>query len=349
MPIERIIIRSRLLHRSVLAGIALTGVAVIAPVLPGQAAKPAQLAQLKLGATFDKCMASMRARNYPEALAQFQSATQAKPADSRPWMMLGMVQNRLGSFPAALAALDKSAGLGMTAPRLDFDIGWAALNAGAPQRALDHLTAYEKAKPGEAKTSEFLGRAYFGLGKLDEAEKSLREALQRDPGLLPSVKLYLSRIAAARGESSTAVTQLFDILRAAPNSPISQSVRKNVLRPLANERLNRRRQAEKPWNALVSTSVGHNDNVTAYSSDLALPSESSNRVSGFLSVEGAAQYVHRITGREPLPTTDPSEARPINPRDREQARAINDEMNTIVRGFFSDSGGELSRDEVLRY
>lgn len=297
MPIERITIRSRLLHRSVLAGIALTGAAVLAPVLPGQAAQPAQpaqLAQLKLGAAFDKGMASMRARNYPEALAQFQSATQAKPADSRPWMMLGMVQNRLGNFAAGLAALDKSAALGMTAPRLHFETGWAALNAGAPQRAVDHLTAYEKAKPGEAKTSEFLGRAYFGLGKLDEAEKSLREALQRDPDLLPSVKLYLSRIAAARGDSSTAVTELFDILRAAPNSPISQSVRKNVLRPLAIERLNRRRQAEKPWNALVSTSVGHNDNVTAYSSDLALPSEISNRGSGFLSVEGAAQYVHRI-------------------------------------------------------
>jgi hypothetical protein len=56
-----------------------------------------------------------------------------------------------------------------------------------------------------------------------------------------------------------------------------------------------------------------------------------------------------ITGRQPLPATDPSQVRPINPQDREQALGINDEMTDIVRDFFDDSGGELVQDEVLRY
>ena len=288
LPIERETIRSRSLHLSVLAGVALAGAIAIIPIRAGQAAEPAQLAQLKLGAAFDKGMASMRERNYPDALAQFQSATQAKPHDSRPWMMLGMAYNRLGNFAAALAALDKSAALGMTTPRLDFETGWAALNAGAPQRAVDHLTAYEKVKPGGAKTSEFRGRAYFGLGKLDEAEKFLREALRRDPGVEPTVQLYLSRIALNRGENKKAVSGLLDTLRAFPDSPVSQSLRNNVLVPLAQKRLNRRRQDAKPWSAYVSSTVGHNDNVIGYSSALSLPAEISRIDSTFLTVEAGA-------------------------------------------------------------
>jgi Flp pilus assembly protein TadD len=270
--------------------------------IPAGAAQAAQLAQAPGGKSFVAGMAAMRGRKYADALGHFQRSTQSTPRDSRPWMMQGMALNRLGRFTEALAALDKSAALGMTAPRLDFETGWAAIYTGSPQRAVDRLKAYEKSKPGGAKTSEFLGRAYLALGKLDDADKSLREALRRDPGLLPTVKLYLSQIAEARGDTSKAVAEIFDILKQSPESPISQSIRNNVLRPLAVERLNRKRQDKnrnanldaKPWTALVSTSVGYNNNVTAYSSDLALPAEISNRGSGFLSVEGAAQYVHRI-------------------------------------------------------
>lgn len=273
---------------------ALAGAALFVPGQSVQAAAPQQVAQLSLGEAFNKGMASMRARNYRDALGQFQTAAKSKPNDSRPWMMLGMALNRLGDFRGALVALDKSASLGMTALRLDFETGWAALNTGLFQRAAVLLTAYEKAKPGGAKTSEFLGRAYFRLGKMAEAEKYLNEALRRDPGLGPTVQLYLTRITLARGEDRKAVSGLLGILGDFPNSPVSQSVRNNVLAPIAARRLNRKRQAAKPWSAYASSSVGHNDNVIGYSSELSLPAEISRRDATFLTLEGGAQYVHRI-------------------------------------------------------
>lgn len=284
----------RYVRFSIFIAFALAGAAMIAPGQSAVAAAPAQVAQVSLGDAFNKGMASMRARNYRDALGYFRSATDSKPDDSRPWMMLGMTLNRLGDFPAALAALDKSALLGMKSPRLDFETGWAALNAGSPQRAVDRLTAYEKAKPGGAKTSEFLGRAYLRLGKPDEAEKSLNEALRRDPGLGPTVQLYLTRIALARGEDRKAVSGLFGMLKDFPTSPVSQSIRNSVLRPLAQRRLARQRQAAKSWNAYVSSTAGYNDNVIGYSSELNLPAEISPRDSAFLTMEAGAQYVHRI-------------------------------------------------------
>lgn len=258
------------------------------------AAGPEQIAQVLNGQSFAGGMSAMRARKYADARGHFEAATRSTPRDSRPWMMLGMALNRLGDFPAALAALDKSRSLGMTVPRLDFEIGWAALNTGSPQRAADRLLAYEKAKPGEAKTSEFLGRAYLALGKPEEAEKSLNEAMRRDPNLRPTVQLYLTRIALARGEDRKAVGGLMDIVRDFPSSPVSQSIRNNVLRPLAVERLNRQRQAAKPWSAYASSTIGNNDNVIGYSSELALPAEITRRDSSFLTLEAGGQYVHRL-------------------------------------------------------
>lgn len=294
MRIDRLKKRSRSRRASIFAGAALAGAAALHPVQPAHAAQPVQIAQLKLGDSFDKGMASMRARKYREALGYFRSATADRPNDSRPWMMLGMSQNRTGDFPAALAALNKAASLGMTAPRLDFEIGWAALNAGAPRIAVSRLTAYEKSKPGEGKTSEFLGRAQFALGKTDDAERSLREALQRDPRLRPTVQLYLARIALLRDEKTKAVSGLIEVVRDHPSSPVGQSIRNNILRPFAVERLKRRQQAAKPWSAYASSTVGHNDNVIGYSSELALPAEISQRASPFLSLEAGGQYAHRI-------------------------------------------------------
>lgn len=279
---------------STTAFLLLAVVAGVSSVPAVRAADPGQLAQVLNSQSFASGMAAMRGRKYADARSHFEAATKASPRDSRPWMMLGMALNRLGDFPAALAALDKSKSLGMTAPRLDFEIGWAALNTGSPQRAVDRLLAYENAKPGEAKTSEFLGRAYLSLGKLDEAEKSLGEALRRDPGLLPTVQLYRARIALARGDNATAARDFLSIARDAPDSPIGQSIRDNVLRPLALERLRRRQQDRKPWSAYASSTVGNNDNVIGYSSELTLPAEITRRDSSFLSFEAGGQYVHRI-------------------------------------------------------
>lgn len=294
MRIDSLKFLCRCRRSSIFAGTAIALAGVILPIQFGHTAQRVQVAQLNLGASFDQGMSSMRARNYTEALGHFGSATVEKPNDSRPWMMLGMAQNRVGNFTAALSSLNKAASLGMKAPRLDFEIGWAALNSGAPQVAVDRLTAYEISKPGGAKTSEFLGRAHLALGKTDDAEKAFQEALRRDPGLQPTVQLYLTRIALLRGENTKAVSGLIQIARNHPSSPVGQAIRNNVLRPLAVERLKRRQVLAKPWSAYASSTVGHNDNVIGFSSELTLPAEISRRDSTFLSLEAGGQYVHRI-------------------------------------------------------
>lgn len=57
-----------------------------------------------------------------------------------------------------------------------------------------------------------------------------------------------------------------------------------------------------------------------------------------------------ITGRQPIPATDPSEVRPVTPgEDPEQSREIKAEMEDIVRDYYSDNGGAPTSDPVLNF
>lgn len=55
-----------------------------------------------------------------------------------------------------------------------------------------------------------------------------------------------------------------------------------------------------------------------------------------------------ITGRQPLPATDPSDVRPVIPGNRAQAREIRLEMEEIARDFYR-AGGAPSHDHLLTF
>jgi len=178
-------------------------------------------------------VAELRDGKFDAALRKFNQASKNAPTDPRGWFFQGMAFNRLGQFRAAMQSLVRARALGFRAPQIDFEMGWGSLNIGFPKAAITHLTAYEKSSPGNAKTSEFLGRAYFALKQYDRAEARLREAIKRDPKAKSTALLYLARIQKARGKRKQASETLAGLLTESPNSSVGRDLREILAKRMA--------------------------------------------------------------------------------------------------------------------
>jgi tetratricopeptide (TPR) repeat protein len=168
--------------------------------------------------------ADLEAQNYAEALKKFAAAARSDPKDSEAVYFQGAALNRLGRPQEALQQLEQAAKMGFRGVGLTFDTGWALLRLGHWQDAISQLKYFEIVVSGRAKTSEFLGRAYLGLGDYDQAEAKLEEAMQRDQDVAPTALLYLTALEQERKNPVSARQYLETLLREAPDSPIARAL-----------------------------------------------------------------------------------------------------------------------------
>ncbi|MBT5459327.1 MAG: tetratricopeptide repeat protein [Rhodospirillaceae bacterium] len=231
----------------------------------------------------------MTAQDVTGAAKLFNSAVKADKNDGKARFYLGVALNRLNLHDLAYGQFQASRRLKQIHRDLGFEAGWAAQATGRNKAAITLLEPYVKNFPKNAKAHEFLGRAYARTNQLDKAEASLRKALNLNPRLKPTVLLVLSQIAARRGNTEQANQLANQLLREAPDSKIGEAL--NTSRILGTGPA---RRPTKPWSAYVATTVGHNDNVIGFSSDVPLPVEITSKSSGFLSLEGGGEYAWRF-------------------------------------------------------
>jgi len=216
----------------------------------------------------------------------FGQAVETDPADGKAAFYLGVALNRLGQHGAALAAFQRMWDLKVTHRDLGFEGGWAALARSQFKTAVTLLEPYVQDFPDNAKAQEFLGRAYLGLGRLDEAEAALNRAMALDPALKPTALFALSNIAAQRGDNAGAATALNDIIQDDPNSPLGAALRRAAPRRTA--------PATKPWFVGGSVSGGRNGNVIGLADGALLPPDISSKSSDFIKLELGGGYSWRL-------------------------------------------------------
>ncbi len=168
--------------------------------------------------------ADLEAQNYAEAQKKFAAASKSDPKDSEAVYFQGAALNRLGRPQEALQQLEQAAKMGFRGVGLTFDTGWALLRLGRWADAIAQLEYFDRVVSGRGKTSEFLGRAYLGLGDYDRAEAKLQEAIERDPELKPTALLYLAALEQERKNPEAARRYLETLVREAPESPIARSL-----------------------------------------------------------------------------------------------------------------------------
>lgn len=242
------------------------------------AASPRSEALLKQG------LGELRESKFAAAERTFSLAIIADPDDNRAPFLRGFALNRLGRHASAYGALNLAQLGGLSAPRLDYEIGWAAMATGRWDRAAKSLEKYLAAKPGQAKAHEFLGRAYLGLGELDKAEANLNKAMELDPRLKETVLYHLTFVYQRQANRAKAQEAADDLIEGAPGSRIGSNLKNAIQRAAVS------RRQQKPWSAYATGSIGNNDNVIAFSESSPRPADITSVTSPFLRTAAGGQY-----------------------------------------------------------
>jgi type IV pilus biogenesis/stability protein PilW len=163
-----------------------------------------------------------RKLEYGKAEAAFQKATTLKPDYSDAWNNLGALYIFLKKYQAAVEALEHAVR----------DVYY-----GTPERALTNL-----------------GWALFKIGRLEEAEKRLREAVELAPGF-PLARKNLGILLQDRGEYESALVQLDEASRLYPDDAETQLMRGLSLLKL--ERRDPAREAfDRAWHLAPRSEAG---------------------------------------------------------------------------------------------
>ena len=221
-------------------------------------------------------LVQLKAGQFIAATKYFNGAVQLDPKDPRAMFYLGVALNRIGQHGAALESFQRMWALKVTNRQLGLEAGWAAIAQGRTGLAITVLEPYVKENPTNAKAREFLGRAYIGGGRLDEAERELKRAIELDATLKPTATYYLANIVALRKVTKGVATALTDILQENPDSRTGNILRDTLRRAAAAPRAKR-----KPWFAALALSVGENSNVVGLPDGAILPGDVSSKSSRF--------------------------------------------------------------------
>jgi tetratricopeptide (TPR) repeat protein len=227
------------------------------------------------------------AQRYRDAIYFFGEAVKADPKDLHAVFLQGAALNRLGNYREAYLLIRGVENQGAKHPEMDFEAGWALMGMGRARACVERLERFEKTSPGRGQTAEFLGRCYLQLGELEQAEKYLRLAIEREPRLKPSIDLSLARLERARNRPDAAHERLQ--AAAAANSPTGRALREILGLPEPVF------QPERPLRLGASLAIGHNDNVIGLGNTIPLPADITRKDANFLRAAANAAYTRALT------------------------------------------------------
>ncbi len=167
------------------------------------------------------------AKNDPGgSLAHFLRATQLSPSYFEAYYNMGVAQMKLGHAEEAITAFQTSIDLsGGRYVLAEFGYGYILCQQGKPDQAEKIVRRGLETEDDAAEGYVILGEALRLLNRLDEAEKSEREALLRNPNSAGAY-LVLSDVADGRGDYRAEIQHLDMYLKLQPNGPGTELARK---------------------------------------------------------------------------------------------------------------------------
>ncbi len=279
-------------RRAVTAALFIFSLALVPGLISGPASAQSAADMIREG------LQLLKAKDNQGALDKFDAVAKTNPDHRGAMFMRGMALNRLGRHKEALATIAKAESRGFKTAHLFFEKGWAAVRTGQWDMAIQALENYEKAKPGNAKAAEYLGRAYLAKGEHVKAEKLLKEAMARDAAVKPTSLYYLAFLERARGNEEAAKAYAQRLLNEAPNSKLALTIKKK------RDKILKARAAAapaRPWQLGASVSFGYNDNVFLLpENSLMTPSEISEKESVQTTYTAGGSYNWRVSPKAML-------------------------------------------------
>ena len=175
---------------------------------------------------YAKGLGSLTKNEFATSVNHFTKAVEAFPDYYEAYYHIGVVKTRQGLLDEAMPAFQKAIDLsGGKYAWAEFGIGYLQYLGGKSEEAVTTIQRGLEIDRNSADGYLFLGMALLRLNRLDEAEKSGREALLRNPKLAQAY-LVLSDAYGRRQEYLAQLQGLEAYLKLEPNGADSQNARR---------------------------------------------------------------------------------------------------------------------------
>jgi len=172
-----------------------------------------------------KGLGSLAKKDFAGSLSHFKKAAQAFPDYYEAYYHVGVVETTLGQLDEAMQAFQKAIDLsGGSYAWAEFGIGYLLYREGKPEEAVTIIRRGLEKDESSHDAYFILGLALLRLNRLDEAERSAREALLRNPNFAEAY-LLLSDAYGRRHEYRAQLQGLDAYLKLEPNGSDSERVR----------------------------------------------------------------------------------------------------------------------------
>jgi len=162
------------------------------------------------------------------AVHSLEEAVAIAPQFSAAWNALGVIAFQTGDDGRAEVLFRTSLAADPGAFEPLVNLGGVLLKENAADAALPFNQRAVRDRPEDALANAQLGKNYFKLDQLDQAEQYLLAAKRLDPAHFSQPQLFLADIYARRGNRAAAIQELEDVLALRPDGPLSDSIRRNL-------------------------------------------------------------------------------------------------------------------------
>ena len=184
---------------------------------------------------FEKGMGSLAKKDLAGGVSHFAKAAEVFPEYYEAYYHMGVAETRLGHRDEARQAFQKAIDLsGGRYAWADFGIGYLLYLDGKPEEAVAIVRKGLEVDGNSTEGYLILGMAQLRLDRPDEAERSAREALLRNPNFARAY-LVLADVYARRHEYQTQLEGLETYLRLEPNG--SEGARVRQVREVVLQRI----------------------------------------------------------------------------------------------------------------
>ena len=175
---------------------------------------------------FEKGLKSLAKKDLAGSLSHFKEAARTFPEYYEAYYHVGVVQTNLGRFDEAMEAFQTAVDLsGGRYAWAEFGFGYLLYREGKPEEAVTMIHKGLEQDGSQPFAYFILGLALLRLNRLDEAERSAREALLRNPSYGDAF-LLLSDVCGRKHEYLAQLQGLDTYLKLEPNGTESERVRR---------------------------------------------------------------------------------------------------------------------------
>ncbi len=169
------------------------------------------------------------------AIERLERAVKISPQFATAWNQLGVIAYQTKEYQQAEGYFREALSQDADAYPPLVNLGGALLALNRFEESLEINRAAVKIRPGDALAHSQLGKSYFYLDRLDDAETHLKRAKALDPSHFSFPQLFLIEIYARRNQLPAAIAEMEEFLKLHPDSDWTPRIKETL--GMARERL----------------------------------------------------------------------------------------------------------------